>query len=84
MREGENPEQAAHRAVSRWRYLAIGLALVGFTNLVNIALNMLGLHGETAQHQPVCVTVVGVPILAEKPRQQDVDRNGLNKGTPSR
>jgi hypothetical protein len=63
----ETPEESARTAARRWRLIAIGLAIVGLTNLVNLGLNAAGLYGEKAQSAPLCLTIVGVPIVPDRP-----------------
>lgn len=67
----ETVEQAAAAAARRWRTIAVGLAVVGATNLANAAMN-----AATLTQQPVvCVAAINDPRLAEQAIDQRVDQH---------
>jgi hypothetical protein len=70
----ESIQEAVAAARSRWRAIAIGLALVGLTNLVN---TYLVVGHRTAEAIPVvCVATVYNPALAEYAIEQSRDGKG--------
>lgn len=69
----ETVDVAASKAGPRWRLIALGLALVLATNVVNAAMNFASLR----QGPPmVCVAAINAPELAEQAVEQRVDGRG--------
>lgn len=77
----ETVEQAAAAAARRWRTVAVGLAIVGATNVANAVMNA----AQLKQPAPViCVAAINDPRLAEKAVEQRVDQHARRLGVPQR
>jgi hypothetical protein len=81
MSETETVEQAAAAAGRRWRFVAIGLALVFGTDVVNAALNTAQL---TRTPPLICIAAINDPKLAEQAVEQRIDQQGGSLRAPKR
>lgn len=79
--QAETVEQAAAQAARRWRTVAVGLALVGVTNLANAAMNAAQLG---ASPPVVCMAVISDPQLAEQATDQRLDQQRGRLTIPKR
>jgi hypothetical protein len=75
----ESVAEAAAAAGRRWRFIAIGLAFLGASNLFNTYL--VAQHRDAEAIPVVCVATVYNPALAEYAVKQgrDVQRRGLDR-----
>lgn len=67
----ETVQQAAANSARRWRTVAVGLAIVGATNLANAAMNA----AQLTQRPVICVAAINDPRLAEQAIEQRVHQN---------
>lgn len=81
MTEPETVEQAARQAARRWRTIAIGLALVGGTNLFNAALNTLALANERAS-PVICIASINDPRLSKQAIEQILHQSNASLDRP--
>lgn len=77
----ETVEQAAAASGRRWRTVAVGLALVGVTNLANAAMNAVQLGERPAV---ICVAAINDPALAKQATYKGLDQQGRGLTVPQR
>lgn len=70
----ESIQEAAAAAAKRWRFIAIGLAFLGASNLFNTYL--VAKHRDAEAIPVVCVATVYNPALAEYAIEQSRDGKG--------
>jgi hypothetical protein len=71
----ETLDDAVAAARSRWRFIAIGLALVGATNIANTFLHVRERDGAAVE-PVICIAAINDPALAKYAVEKRGDRQG--------